>query len=263
MIGLLISLVGFAQEPTQQMPPQPGQIEEQTRQNASAPCLEPPPLIRWEEYVGPFRKVIGTLARTLERKSVDPTHYKPGALLCSLEPKDKFFLFLHDSFDPLSLLTAGFNAGIDHAQDKDPTFGQGAQGYGKRFAADLAAQTSVRFFTDFAYPSIFSEDPRYYRLDQGTVHKRFLHAVGHAFVAHKDDGTHMFNVSEWLGTASAVALSDAYHPGNDRGFGPAARRRAYSVMMDMGFDVLREFWPEIARKLRMPFREKSAKHDHP
>lgn len=29
----------------------------------------------------------------------------------------------------------------------------------------------------------------------------------------------------------------------------------FSVGQDVGFDVLREFWPEVARKLRMPFRD--------
>ena len=28
----------------------------------------------------------------------------------------------------------------------------------------------------------------------------------------------------------------------------------YSLLQDMGFDVLREFWPEISRKFRLPFR---------
>ena len=240
----------------QEVPPAPETLEEHTRKNISAPCLEPPPLIRWEEYNGPFRKVVGTLASTLERKSVHSMHYKPGTLLCSLEPKDKFILFLHDSFDPVSLFTAGFNAGLDQAQNNDPSFGHGAQGYAKRFGVGLAGQTSIRFFTDFTYPTIFSEDPRYYRLAQGSARRRFFHAVGHAFVAHRDNGKHMFNFSEWLGTSSAVALGDIYHPGNERGFGPAARRVGYAVGTDMGFDVLREFWPEIARKLKMPFRDK-------
>jgi hypothetical protein len=26
------------------------------------------------------------------------------------------------------------------------------------------------------------------------------------------------------------------------------------VLQDMGFDVLREFWPELARKFNLPFR---------
>lgn len=65
----------------------------------------------------------------------------------------------------------------------------------------------------------------------------------------------MINASEWLGTASAVALSNTYHPGNQRGFASAARRVGFSFAQDVGFDLLREFWPEIARKFKLPFRD--------
>ena len=64
----------------------------------------------------------------------------------------------------------------------------------------------------------------------------------------------MFNFSEWLGAATGSAISNAYHPGNAPGFGPAARGAVFSVLIDSGFDVLREFWPEVARKFHMPFR---------
>jgi hypothetical protein len=58
----------------------------------------------------------------------------------------------------------------------------------------------------------------------------------------------------WLGTVSAVTLSNAYHPGNERGIASVGIRVGYSVIQDMGSDVLREFWPEISRKLQLPFR---------
>jgi len=74
------------------------------------------------------------------------------------------------------------------------------------------------------------------------------------FVAHQEDGTRMFNFSEWLGTSSAVAWSTVYYRGNQHGFPPAAWKVANNILTDTGFDVLREFWPEIARKLKLPFR---------
>jgi len=169
--------------------------------------------------------------------------------------KDKFILLVRDTFDPISFLSAAFNAGLDQASHRDPTFGQGAEGYGKRFGADFAGQTTWRFFTDFAYPTIFKEDPRYYRLIHGSGRRRFFHAVEHTFVAQRDSGKHMFNFSGWLGTATAVALNDVYHPGNERGLSPALRRGGYSLASGMGFGVLREFWPDIARKFHMPFRD--------
>jgi hypothetical protein len=110
------------------------------------------------------------------------------------------------------------------------------------------------FFKDFAYPTIFNEDPRYYRLAHASGGKRFLHAIEHMVVAHTDNGNRMFNFSEWLGTVSAISLSNVYHPGNKRGFAPSAEGLGFSVLSDMGFDVLREFWPEIAHKFKLPFR---------
>ena len=84
--------------------------------------------------------------------------------------------------------------------------------------------------------------------------KRILNAAGHLFVAHREDGTRMFNYSEWLGSASSAALGNLYHPGNQPGTGDTARRVGYGFAFDIGYDVLREFWPEITRKLRLPFR---------
>jgi len=244
-----------APAPAQQ--PAAAPLQEEAMKNAAAPCVEPAPMVRIEDYDGPLKKVVGTFARPLERKSVHPPQYKPGAKLCTLTLKGKFRLFVQDSFDPVTFLSVGFDAGLDQAQNTSPSYGQGAEGYGRRFGAEFAGQASSRFFKDFAYPSIFSEDPRYYRLAHGNVGRRLLHAVEHAVVAHRDNGKQMFNFSEWLGTASTVVLSNTYHPDNQRGFAPAAERVGYGILQDTGFDVLREFWPEISKKFRLPFRGES------
>ncbi len=216
-------------------------------------CIEPAPLVRWEDYEGPLAKTVGIFARKLERKTVHP-RYRPGVMYCSLEPRAKLVLFFQNSVDPVSFLAAGFNSGLDQASNRDPTFGQGGTGYARRFGANFAGQTASRFFGDFLYPTIFSQDPRYYRMGHGSKRARLLHAVSHTIVAHRDNGNATFNFTEWMGTASSVALNNTYHPGNRRGLAPAARNGAFLVLQDMGFDVLREFWPEVARKFRMPFR---------
>jgi hypothetical protein len=64
----------------------------------------------------------------------------------------------------------------------------------------------------------------------------------------------MFNYSEWLGSASTIALSNLYHPGNRLNTGEMASRMGFLVGMDAGFDVLREFWPKIAHSMKFPFR---------
>jgi len=244
-----------AQETSAPKPPEqsvPSQSE--TLNIVGLPCVQPLPMVKLQDYNGPLKKTVGLLAQRLERKSVHPVHYKAGLKLCSLELKDKFFLFVRDAFDPVIFLSSGFSAGISQAENNDPAFGQGAEGYGKRFGASFTDQATSTFFKDFAYPEIFREDPRYYRLIHGSGGKRFVHALEHVVVAHTDNGNRMFNFSEWLGTASAISLSNVYHPGNERGFAPSAEGMGFSVLSDMGYDVLREFWPEIAHKFKLPFR---------
>jgi hypothetical protein len=263
----LTALAGFAgsavcaQDPPAPTPP-PQQIftplQEKAAQNLAVACVQPAPMVGIEDYDGPLKKVVGTFARPLERKSVHPPNYKPGVKLCTLKFTDKFALFVQDSLDPVVFLGTAFDAGIDQAENTDPSYGQGAEGYGRRYGAEFAGQASSRFFKDFAYPWIFSEDPRYYRLAHGKAGTRLLHAVEHAVVAHRDDGTRMFNFSEWLGTTSTVVLSNTYHPDNRRGFAPAGERVGYAILQDIGFDVLREFWPEISRKFKLPFRGQGA-----
>jgi hypothetical protein len=249
--------------PQQQQPadapgaPVAAPVQEQTQQGATPTCVQPPPLASWQDYQGPFAKVVGVFGRRLERRAVHPPHYKPGAKLCTLEVKDKFVLFLSDTIDPVTFLSAGFNSGISQAENDDRSYGQGAEGYGRRVGFNLIGQAQGDFFKDFAYPVMFSEDPRYYRMIHGSFRRRLVHAVEHAVVAYREDGTRMPNYSEWWGTTSAIALSNVYHPDNRRGFAPSAERLGYAVGQDVGFDVLREFWPEIARKFKLPFRDQN------
>jgi hypothetical protein len=262
-IALLVALAwntaSCAQEPPAPKSPDlpiPSQI---ASINSGAPlCVQPEPMVKLQDYEGPLKKTVGFFTGKIESKSVHPPHYKPGFIICTLDLKDKFLLFVRGSYDPGTILNAAFNAGLSQAQDQDPTFGQGMAGYGKRVGATYIDQASFGFFKDFAYPSIFNEDPRYYRLIHGGGGKRFLHAIEHAFVAHRDNGNRMFNFSEWLGTTSAISLSNMYHPGNERGFAPSAEGVGWSVLNDMGFDLLREFWPEISHKFKLPFRDEPA-----
>ena len=234
-------------------------LPEQTQQNPHAPCIQPTPGVSWRDYQGPFAKTVGVFARKLERRSVGTPHYKAGTALCTLEVKDKFRLFVADTLDPATFLSAGFNSGISQVQDNDPSYGQGAEGYGKRFGANMAGSATSGFFKDFAYPTIFAEDPRYYRLGEGSDGRRFFHAVQHSYIAYRENGRRMFNFSEWLGTTSAVLISNTYRPDNRRGFSNTAQRVSVSVGSDIGYDVLREFWPEVARKFKLPFREQNAR----
>ncbi len=230
------------------------------KQNA---CVQPEPFLTMQDYTGPFSRVVLYLARKPEIKTVHTPLAQAGSRVCAINAGQKFHLFTRNTFEPVTVLVASFNAGISQAQNSDPGFGQGAQGYGKRFGASIADQASGDFFHTVFFPVVFHQDPRYYRQGEGSGVDRAKHALAHVFVAHRDSGTRMFNFSEWMGTVAAEALSNTYHPGNRRGAGALSERAGISIGTDIGFDVLREFWPETVRKFKLPFKERDASSASP
>jgi hypothetical protein len=215
-----------------------------------APFIEP---FDVDDYSGPLNRVV---ARFSERLDSATPHVGGNSAMrpCAMRAGDKFRLFVDNSLDPLNYMGAAWDAGWAQLDKDDPAYHQGAAGYGKRYSAAVTDNLQSDFFGIFLYPSIFHQDPRYYRSGEGTVKSRIGHALAHRFVARSDGGNAMPNYSEWLGTISSKALSNLYHPGNPRGFGPTASRVGWSVGNDMAWDVLREFWPEITHKFHLPFR---------
>jgi hypothetical protein len=218
------------------------------------PCAHPTEPFDIDDYDGPLNSVVARFSQRLENTTVHIPRHKSDLRPCALSASDKFHMFVESTSDPLNYIGAAWDAATAQIDRDDPSYQQGASGYGKRFGAAVADNTTGDFFGIFLYPSLFKQDPRYYRLGQGSTQSRVSHAMAHTFVTQADSGKLMPNYSEWFGTVSSKALGNLYHPGNARGFGPTASRVGYSVANDMAWDVLREYWPEIARKFKLPFR---------
>jgi len=218
------------------------------------PCAKSPEPFDVDDYTGPFNELVARFSQRVEKATVHVPRHHFSLRPCAMNAGEKFRLFVDQQLDPINFLGAGLDAAQAQADWDDRPFGQGGSGYSKRLAASLADNATGDFFGVFLYPAIFHQDPRYYRLGQGSVKARLGHALQHRFMATSDSGKPMFNFSEWCGTVSAKTLGNMYHPGNPRGFGPTASRVGFSVANDMAWDVLREFWPEIAHKFKLPFR---------
>ena len=169
----------------------------------------------------------------------------------------KFHLFVKSSFDPFAYAAAGLQAGLGQATNEFPGYGQGAAGYGKRYGASLADQVSSNFFSNFLYPSILKEDPRYFRLGQGSTGHRILYSLEQEFVCRRDKGGKTFNWSNLLGAFTGGVLSNAYYPSTDRGVGLTVSRSAISLLYGAAGGLVDEFWTDIHDKV---FHKHSDKH---
>lgn len=152
-----------------------------------------------------------------------------------------------DSFDSPMVGLSGVLAGIGQWSNQAPSFGQGMKGYGQRLATNYADQAIGNMFSEGLFPAMLHEDPRYFRRASGGVWSRTWYAATRVFVTHKDGGQPRFNYSEWLGNASAVAISNSYYP-DGRSASSNGVKLATQVGTDAFSQVLKEFWPDIRRK---------------
>ena len=163
----------------------------------------------------------------------------------------KFQVVTRASFDYVQYPWCAFLAGVAQAENSEPGFGQGAAGYGKRYGAYFADMTIESFLTGAILPAVFRQDPRYFQSGQGGFWKRTDYSVSRIFVTRTDSGHQQFNVSEIFGGALSAGISTySYHPRSDRTLGNAASVWGSQLGFDTMTLVVREFWPDIRRKLK-------------
>jgi hypothetical protein len=156
--------------------------------------------------------------------------------------KQKFSLASHDTFDPVSLIGVGLTAGIEQANNTYAGYGQGAAGYGKRFAAQFGTGRSSDFLSHAVFPSLFHQDPRYFYQGTGSFKSRLVHAASFAIITRSDSGKPMLNYSYFLGDIGAGALSNLYYPHADRGMGLVFTNAAIGIAGKAGGTIIREFF---------------------
>ena len=176
-----------------------------------------------------------------------------------LKPREKFRLFTKSAFDPVEFGVVGLQAGLSQAEDEFPEYGQGAAGYGKRYGAAFADEVSSSFFSNYFYPVLFKEDPRYFRLGEGPIKRRIGYSLLQEIVCRTDKGKRRFSWENFLGAFTAGAIANAYYPQADRGFGLTMSRSAIAIGYGSLGGLVDEFYPDITQRL-FHHREKKDPH---
>jgi hypothetical protein len=164
----------------------------------------------------------------------------------ALTGSDKFDLFLQRNTSQDVLLETTFDAGWAQLTNDWPGYGQGMQGFGKRWGALIADQETKSFFETFLLPTLLHQDPRYFRMGASRpFSRRLAYALSRVVVTRKDDGRNTFNSSLVLSAVLAKSLSNAYYPQQERGFSPTMNRVEGSLLGSVQGHILREFMPDI------------------
>jgi hypothetical protein len=171
--------------------------------------------------------------------------YIPNAV--ALTSKQKFELAWETTVDPATFVLVGAIAGIEQAQNDFSGYGQGAQGYGKRYGANYADSAVGTFVGGAILPSLLKQDPRYFYKGSGAVRSRILYAMANAVICKGDNGHWQPNYSGILGSLAAGGISNLYYPATNR---DGARLTVENTLIGIGVgaaaNLLQEF---VIRKL--------------
>jgi hypothetical protein len=159
-----------------------------------------------------------------------------------LTPKQKYKLAVRSMVDPATWIITGGFAGLEQATNEFSGYGQGAAGYGKRYAAGLADNDIGAILGGAVLPVLFHQDPRYFYKGTGTVWHRTLYAISTAVIARGDNGKWQPAYAGVLGGFASGAISNLYYPASNRtGAGLTIENGFLSIAETAAGNLLQEF----------------------
>lgn len=159
----------------------------------------------------------------------------------------RFNLYTRDVFGPLSLLSSGYSAMLNHLENQPAEWEQGAAGYGRRIASEVG-RTAVQETIELGAGTLLHEDPRYRRKGTGSVLRRGWYALNSTLVYRTPEGAvrpAMARVGGIYGGAMVAAA--AWYPDRYRATGDGVRMANIRLGTSAGMNLLREFWPDLKR----------------
>lgn len=176
-----------------------------------------------------------------------------------LTTRQKYQLFFKGATDPWPFVLTAFGAGIDQAQNSFPEYGQGVEGYAKRWGAGYTDYFTGNLLGNAVLASVLKEDPRYFQKGTGRFATRALWAAGASVWCKRDNGSWGLNYANVVGNLMGAAISNLYYPASDRTVGDTLERGfTVTAQAIIGAEVI-EFWPDLVRHHRRKQAEKLAR----
>lgn len=176
-----------------------------------------------------------------------------------LSSGQKFELFFKSETDPWPFLLSAIVAGFNQASDSEQEWGQGAQGYAKRFGAAYSDSFIGNFFGNAVLTSLLREDPRYYQKGTGNKMKRVLWAATSTVWCKRDNGTWGPNYANVGGNMIGAAIARVYYPTSERTVGDTISDGVTVSVEGIAGSEIIEFWPDLARYMKRKHEEKLAR----
>lgn len=166
-----------------------------------------------------------------------------------LTEHERLYRYLKTLASPEAVLRSAAGAGIDQALDTPKEWGQGGLGYGRRLGSAFAEHL-VRETLMFGSSSVLHEDNHYVRSGETGFGARLKYALESSLLARHDDGSRQLSISRIGSTLGASFIWRIWQPPSTNSVGDAMENFGISMGVTAGFDVMREFMPDLFHRKR-------------
>jgi hypothetical protein len=173
--------------------------------------------------------------------------------------KYNFTVATHQATDYSTFIFLGLTSLFAEGTDEHPSLGKGADGFYAYAWRGFLDKTDGTYLSAWLLPSLLHEDTRYYPLGSGhSIVRRELYVISRQAVTRTYSERQTPNIAGLGGKALTQYISRYYYPSSTEGFGVLTEKFGYSVMRDVIFSNIREFYPDLAAHFIRKHREKVA-----
>ena len=183
----------------------------------------------------------------LDKKSIVFPDIVTGS--ASMSTGQKFKLFVDNSISLHTLSVVALGSGLRQAADSPRGYGQGGDGYAKRFGSAMARETSGNFFETFVLATTLHQDPRFFPERNPTIGGSVKYSAQRLFVTRDDEGRDVTNWSGLVGPLLGEGLANAYWPEQDRSVAQTLERYGTDLASRFAGNIIRDYWPVLLRRV--------------
>ena len=174
--------------------------------------------------------------------------------------KNNFIVATRQATDYSSFIFLGLTSITAEGMNMHPSLGKGIGGFYAYTWRGFLDKTDGTYLSAWLLPSLLHEDTRYYALgNERSIVVRELYVISRQAVTRTYGGRQTPNIAGLGGKVLTQVVSRYYYPPSATSFDVLASKFGYSVMRDVIFTSIREFYPDIAAHYIRKHREKMAR----
>jgi hypothetical protein len=163
-------------------------------------------------------------------------------------PSQRAKWFVNSTVGPESLTAGIFSAAISTGTNTPREYGPHWEGYGKRYGMRLTG-ISTSNAIEAGLGALWGEDPRYLRVPDQGLKGRIGNVMKMTFAAPRPEGGATLAYARCIAMPANNFLSNTWRAESEADVKHAALRTLYGFLGRMGSNALREFWPDLTRRV--------------